>query len=286
VAVLDGTPPPDVDVLSAWVIEAARRVLLVHGGLPVPRVQVVVTPIEGREVRPWRDADPVPFGRVLRDGGAAVQLFVRQTATAAMLSRDWTATHEFSHLLLPYVDRDDGWLPEGFATYYQNVLLARAGVYDAREAWQRIVEGFGRGRRVAYSDTLAESIARSGENHVMRMYWSGVAIALLADVELRRTGGSLDGALAGLRRHLPSDEPWSARRVMVALDAAGGEGVFDGLRRRWIDARDFPEVDAVLAALGVRIETGSVVLDDTAPLAVIRRAITSTDSARPAAPLQ
>jgi hypothetical protein len=278
VVVLDGEPAPDVDVLMAWVEAAARDVTRVYGAFPVPRVQVIVTPVAGRT---WRGrpmkSEPVPFGRVLRDGGEAVQFFVNQTADASALRGDWTATHEFSHLLLPYVDRSDGWLSEGFATYYQNLLLARAGVYTERDAWRRLVEGFARGRRARYADTLDESIANDGENHLMRMYWSGAAIALLADVSLRReAGSSLDAVLAGLRDQLPSRERWTARRVMAALDAAGGAGRFESLRAHWTGSRDFPDVDATLRDLGVLIVDGAVRLDDTAPLSAVRRAIMLT----------
>jgi hypothetical protein len=274
VAVLDGDPAPDVAKLTAWVAEAARDVTRVYGAFPVPHVQVVVTPVAGRS---WRgrppSREPVPFGRVLRDGGEGVQFFVQQASDAATLRNDWTATHEFSHLLLPYVARADGWLPEGFATYYQNVLLARAGVYDERDAWRRLVDGFARGDRQEYEDTLDESIAHEGENRLMRMYWSGVAVALLADVALRRKGLSLDAALAQLRPALPSRERWDARRVAAALDAVDGAGTVEALRARWTAAREFPDVSAALADLGVNHADGTIVLDDAAPLAAVRRAI-------------
>lgn len=48
-------------------------------------------------------------------------------ATTSELSRDWTATHELSHMLLPYVASRDRWLSESLASYYQNVLRARDG---------------------------------------------------------------------------------------------------------------------------------------------------------------
>jgi hypothetical protein len=276
VAVLDADGAPDRDVLMAWITDAALRVMSVYGTFPVPRLQVVVTPVAPRPPKDLdRDADPVPFGRVLRDGGDAVQLFVRRTASPAALARDWTATHEFSHLLLPYVDRSDGWLAEGLATYYQNVLLARSGVYSAREAWQRLVDGFARGRRDDYVDTLTESIARRGPNHLMRMYWSGAAIALLADVALRESGSSLDAVLAGLRTELPSDQAWSAERVIARLDASGGDGRLEALRRRSLETPAFPDVEATLAALGVLGSAGEVLLDESAPLASVRRAIES-----------
>src|SRR5207244_449476 len=121
--------------------------------------------------------------------------------------------------------RDDAWLSEGFATYYQAVLRARAGFFSARYAWQKMHEGFERGRRQTSSRSLAETSARMGrEYQYMRVYWSGAAIALLADVALRKSSGgkkALDDALRALRTcclhdaHLysaprPSTAPFSA----------------------------------------------------------------------------
>ena len=54
------------------------------------------------------------------------------------LRTDWTATHEFSHLLLPYVSRRDRWLSEGLASYYQNVLRARDGRLSETDAWRKL----------------------------------------------------------------------------------------------------------------------------------------------------
>jgi hypothetical protein len=259
----------DVDVsIQRWLEDAAQQLLGVYGVFPVPRVQVVVVPATGR-------GDAVPFGRVLRDGGPGVQFFVDPAATLPALLDDWTATHELSHLLLPYIRRADSWMSEGFASYYQNVLRARAGAYDARQAWQKLVEGFDRGQRQQYADTLTESIRNRGDNFLMRLYWSGAAIALLADVELRRSGSSLDAVLAGLQRCcLPSTRSFSAMAMAAQLDRLGGDGVFERLRARWTAAREFPSVGALLYDLGVRRDTaGRVRLDDAAPLAAIRRDI-------------
>jgi hypothetical protein len=60
---------------------------------------------------------------------------------------------------------------------------------------------------------------------------------------------------------------------MAALDAAGGGGRFESLRAHWTGAREFPDVDSTLRELGVFDDDGSIRLDDTAPLAAVRRAI-------------
>jgi hypothetical protein len=222
--------------------------------------------------------EAMPFARILRRGGPAAQFFYNQLAPLDAVLADWTATHEFSHLLLPYVRRADGWLSEGFASYYQNVLQARGGALDAVTAWRKLHEGFERGRRDDYADTLAESIRYRGPNMIMRMYWSGAAIALLADVELRRRSDgvqSLDTVLEALRDCcLPSQRDWTAMELFERLDELSGTTVFAELYARWVDAEAFPDVEPTLDALGVRTG-GSGLRLVAAPDAGIRSAIMS-----------
>jgi predicted metalloprotease with PDZ domain len=112
----------------------------------------------------------------------------------------------------------------------------------------------------------------------MRVYWSGAAIALLADVELRRRSGgaqSLDTALAAFGECcLPADRSWSARELMQQLDRLTDTTVFIQLYRKYIDSDDFPELGAVYAELGLQpISVTRLRLDPTAPGAATREAI-------------
>ncbi|MCK6549944.1 hypothetical protein L6R52_29190, partial [Myxococcota bacterium] len=95
---------------------------------------------------PVRGRGPVDFGLVLRGGGPSVTFFVGDEADDASLVGEWVAVHELSHLSMPFVERDAAWLSEGFATYYQNVLRARAGLMSAEAAWTELHEGFARGQ--------------------------------------------------------------------------------------------------------------------------------------------
>ena len=80
------------------------------------------------------------------DGGETIELMINQNRPIAQYYREWTPIHEFSHLMLPYLDREQRWVSEGFAQYYQNVFLARADQHSARDAWQKIYDGLERGR--------------------------------------------------------------------------------------------------------------------------------------------
>ena len=166
----------------------------------------------GRSATRSRPLEAVPFARVMRDGGFTVQFFVNQQAPLAEYLADWTATHEFSHLLLPYVQRSDAWVSEGFASYYQNVLMARAGVLDERARGRSCSTASIVDVASATTTRSIESIRRRGPNMLMRMYWSGAAVALMADVELRGVPAT---AIASMRCSPSSHDCCLDRRTCV-----------------------------------------------------------------------
>ena len=50
--------------------------------------------------------------------------------------------------MLPYITSRHRWMSEGFASYYQNILMARAESIHRRErAWKKLWDGFERGRQ-------------------------------------------------------------------------------------------------------------------------------------------
>lgn len=234
-------PPEAVD----WTRQVAEHVALAYGRFPNPHARVILFPVDGR-----RGDSAVHFGRVVRDGGETVELLVAPDGAEAEFVGDWTATHEFSHLLLPYVTRDQRWISEGFAQYYQNVLLARAGHYTAGHAWQKIADGLERGRSSSPSLSPNQAAERDARQSRMKIYWSGAALALMADIELRRTSGgvlSLDVALDRLQACcLPSRRAWSGRELFERLDSLAGSDVFVELYERYADAPGFPDYERYL----------------------------------------
>jgi len=279
VALLRSEPALDIEAILAWLGATATDVTLAYGRFPNPAAQVVVIPVG--TVR--TGTSPVPFGRVIRNGGETVELFVDQRRPLPDYLADWTATHEFSHLMLPYLGSGHRWVSEGYAQYYQNVLLARAGAYAPVEAWQKIFDGLERGRnsRPELSPNAAAGGGKRGA--LMKVYWSGAALALLADVELReRTGGRLrlDTALERLQSCcLPSNEIWSGPELFGTLDSLIGEPVFMPLYERHADTPGFPDLAPLFERLGVDIVGGTVSFRDDAEIAWIRDAITARDPA-------
>jgi hypothetical protein len=275
--------------LRRWIGTAAETVGGLYGGaFPVPHMQVLVVPYRGA-------GDPVYFGMALRGGGPAVMLLISSAATDDAFPGEWVAIHEFLHHGMPFVDHDDAWLSEGFVTYYTELLRTRAGFRAEPAAWRALQAGFERGRQSGVGMPLADESRGMHDNAAyQRVYWGGAAIALQADVALREAGSSLDAAMRELRRCCAATPRiWPAEQVLVTLDgwldrslssteqapdpapaSRLGLGVLAGPILR---SADFPDLTPIYRKLGVTVVNGELTLDESAPLAHLRRAIfTST----------
>ncbi len=290
VATIDGVPlrvvllntgrPIDFDAIMDWMHATGDNILQAYGRFPNPDASVLLIPV-GQSG--WSNS-PIPFGRVVRDGGETIELLINERRPVSDYYDEWTPTHEFSHLMVPYLEREHRWISEGFAQYYQNVLLARAGEYSEKRAWEEIVAGLERGRGSSrHLSPNAAALNRGGGSR-MKFYWSGAAIALLADVQLRRetnNAQSLDSALGELADCcLPSDRKWTGPELFARLDRLTETSVFMDLFREHADAVGFPDTGAVLDDLGVNERWGRVSFDDSAPLTDIREAITGPGEPR------
>jgi hypothetical protein len=256
VALLRGDPTAARERIEQWLRVNAEALALALDPaaprLPVARLQVLVVPL-------GRGGEPVPWGQVMRGGGDAVHLYIDQTRPQAEFLADWVLIHELSHLLHPFTDGDGPWLYEGIASYYQTILPARAGWRDELDTWDALHAGFRRGIK---GSKPGQSLAQASrdmlrERGFLRVYWSGAAFALLADLELRRTSGgvrSLDWALGELRRRFgPYDRHWRAREVVDALDRVSGGRVFGELYRRWLPSDGFPDLTEAYRRLGIEV---------------------------------
>lgn len=272
VARLEGRLGVDAQELRRWIRASAEAVSSLYGRFPAERTTVIVMPVA-------YGPEAVEFGRVRRGGGPSITLLVRANAGLESLLRDWVAVHELAHLLIPLVERDDAWISEGIATYYQEILRARVGLQSAERAWHRLDSGFARGRDAGTGRTLAEEaddMHRTGAH--ARVYWDGAAFAMQLDVRLRRMSQgreSLGSALEALRGISDREGgPWDGEDILRMLDRATGHRIFSSLGARYAYHRGSPDVDSVFAALGlVRGPGGQLAPDGNATAARLRAGI-------------
>ena len=275
IALLRSATDYDTAAMVDWIRDTANNIALVYGRFPNPLARIIIIPVA---TRPWRgDLPGVVFGRVVRDGGETVELLVDPHQPMESFYGDWTATHELSHMMLPFLRSEQRWISEGFAQYYQNVLLTRAGRYDEQYAWQKLHDGLERGRSSVPEMSPNEATAADERNSRMKVYWSGTALALLADIELRgRSDGkeSLDTVLGQFQRCcLPSARIWTGAELFTKFDSFLDEPLFMNLYRQFADTPGFPDTGALLEQLGIILDEGKIHLSDAAELAEIRAAL-------------
>ena len=256
--------------LDRYVEETAADVARVLPHAYALRPQLALVPVGAQ-------SDPVPFGQSYRGGGDAVLLYVDPTRALADYHGNWTLAHELVHFAHPYLGDEGRWISEGLATYFQNVVRARAGRITARRAWEELDAGFGRGLENRSTRTLRETSRVMGEERLyMRGYWSGTALALAADLAWRTRREDPTSLEAVMDRYArccrAARRRWSAEAYLDALDAqAGGAPVLGPLFRTHADRAAFPSIEESYATLGIARDRGTLRYDPAQR--TLRRAI-------------
>ena len=274
-AILDGSPQPDVDALAYWIESEAGYVDEAIGPIPFSMVQVFVFPNA-------RARHPVPIAYVTRGGGPTLHMMINQRRSMEEFHADWTATHELSHLYLPFIEPEDAWFYEGFASYYQYVVRARTGAIDQLNAWSNLIYGFHRGSREAEARelTLLEATEKmyAGEPF-MQVYWAGAAMMLIADVQIREeTDGvwSLDRVVREFNACcMDKTRAWSAQEVIFKFDEIYGRPIFLPLMRRYADSNNFPDLTDTFSSLGLSVIGSKVSFFGSADQGSLRNQIMS-----------
>jgi hypothetical protein len=260
--------------LQQWVEFIADTLLQVYGHWPRQNWKITVTPVSASA------SEPIPWAQVHRDEVDRVEFFTAAKATPLELKRAWTGYHELAHLLIPYRGWGDAWFSEGLASYYQNVLQARAGVLTEQEMWQELYEGYQRGladtafegRELSF---VSDNMRRDGG--FMRVYWSGAWYFLAADTRLRqqsRGRHNLDQALEKLNQCC-ADDPMSAPAMARKLDELNRVLLFQPLFEQVSTSSRIPPFEPIFASLGITVTGGRVQLQSEGPGAVLRQQIVS-----------
>jgi hypothetical protein len=266
--------PGDLDLpksdVTQWIETAARAVSEYYGKFPVPRARVMVVPIaEERGVltgTTWGDVDGYPAFTRMRLG---------QHTTEQTLTDDWTMTHEFVHTALPSLTADHHWLEEGLATYVEPIARAQIGTLSPEQVWGGMVHDMGKGEPQPGDEGLDQTHTWAST------YWGGALFCLIADVSIREKTGNKKGLQDALREIVNSGgtiaDDWPISKVLAAGDRATGTSVLADLYKKMGGASYHP-IDLALLwkQLGIDADHGEIRFDNHAPLAKVRRAITSS----------
>ena len=248
--IFEGERRASDDDLRGWLRGAGSAVARFYQGLPISDVHVVLIPVHSRK--------PGVFGSVLRENFASAALLFGDDAEGGSFHGEWMAFHELFHLGNPRLVGRIPWLTEGVATYYQDVLRARAGAQSPDAMWDDLLDGL---RRFCAPEGKGPFLHRiqqlMRDREYMDYYWGATCWAFRLDVAVRqRSQGrrSLDDVIRelrtvsmverldepGLRAFLDkatggaSSELLSAEgSLMPALDAKGFEATRRAILAPW-----------------------------------------------------
>ncbi|MGO9711908.1 MAG: hypothetical protein ACLQBL_23810 [Polyangiaceae bacterium] len=253
----------DDDGVVQWITDAARGIATFYGRFPCASPLFLVVPDEGTTTD----------GKTLGNGGASTLLRLGPAVTPAIARGSWVATHEMIHMNFPSFGFPHSWLEEGIATYVEPIIRARSGVISPDQVWHDLMKQGPDGLPKAGDNGL------EGTRDQGRTYWGGALFCLLADIEIRsrtKNARSFDDALrAVIATGATVDVGWDVARFLDVGDAATGQNTLHDLFTRYGLAPGTFDLPLLWKRLGVDLRGDAVVYDDTAPLAAVRRAITS-----------
>jgi len=247
-----------------WVADASRAVATYHTRFPVDHLRIRIR---------LRDGHGPRGGTTYGWNGALTTISVGRASTTADFADDWLMTHEMLHLGFPSVPEKHHWIEEGISTYVELIARARAGLKTPEAVWRELV------------NELPQGLPKEGDQGLDftptwgRTYWGGALFCLLADVEIRKRTDNRFGFEHALRAIVAAggtiESEWKLSRAIEVGDRATGVPVLRELYDRMKGAPEAIDLDALWRELGITRHDRQVIFDDTAPLAKVRKAITS-----------
>lgn len=222
--------------LSAWVEETVRAVETLVGPFPMP-IRVYFHRREGT-------GEPVPWAHTWRGRPQSVHFHVDTAFSTRSFRHDWTAPHELSHLILPYLGENHAWFAEGFASYLQYPVMQAMGVLSPSAARERLRRNLAQAREdYRHHGTpfprAAPRLRQEGRYPVL--YWGGAAYFLQVDAALARRGTDLQAVLADYMACCRRNHD-SLSDLIRDLDRVSNGSTFATVLARFQSRPGFPEI--------------------------------------------
>ena len=251
--------------LTTYVEHGANAVVRYFGKFPMDHVNINIRAVGGSRVR---------FGRTTPINGGTITMMIGRDATAAALNDDWTLTHEMTHLAFPATKEDDReWIAEGMATYVEPIARAQMGYLTPAYVWNEFVDDMPKGEPDEDDQGLDNTHTWG------RTYWGGALFCLMADVEIRRATGNKKGLQDAFRAIMDDkgtiEYEWPIKMIFAEGDRATGTHVLEDLYAAWKDKPVTVDLPKLWQQLGVKKQGDTVVFDDKASEAGVRKAIMS-----------
>jgi len=250
--------------LLAWVRAAANAVSEYYGHFPVSHLTLRIRAGYGSGVR---------HGMTYPRGGGLILISVGRETPVSDLTDDWTLTHEMTHLAFPNMPDAHHWIEEGIATYVEPIARAQVGQLSVNQVWRDFIRDMPKGQPEPGDEGLDNTHTWG------RTYWGGALFCLMADVQIRERTRNRKGLQDALRAIVNQGgsiaQDWEIKETLVVGDRATGTRVLQELYSQMRDKPSPVDLPGLWSKLGLAFKDGNVTVNDKAPEAAIRQAITS-----------
>jgi hypothetical protein len=258
-------PAPQV---VAWITTAAEAVAKYFGRFPVPNPRIQVHPTEGRS--------GIFHGTTYGSRGGFTRISIGQHTTQRELDEDWMMTHELVHMAFPDIEGDDRahhWIEEGMATYIEPIARCQIGKLTEEQIWGEMAKYMPQG-------LPGEGDKGLDNTHTWgRTYWGGALYWMVADVQIRQQTSNKKGLQDAMRAIVSTGgtivHEWPIEKVLQVGDHATGTKVLADLYNQMKATAVQTDLSDLWEKLGIQMSNGAVKFNDNAPLANIRKAITT-----------
>ena len=197
--------------------------------------------------------EPVPWANTSKHHGRSVIFYVDPTYSHTSFRQDWTAPHEMSHLLFPYLGDEGRWFAEGIASYlqyqvmYANETLTWSWITDKlQERFQ-----YARNQSVPGKLSITElSLVVRDLQAWVRLYWGGAAYFMQADKQLYETRELR--LIDVIRKYLhccSGNRKMQVQAIIEKFDQLSDSNIFSDTYRQTVLRPGFPETTEALAWL-------------------------------------
>ncbi|MCR9259886.1 MAG: hypothetical protein NXH95_09200 [Pseudomonadaceae bacterium] len=223
--------------LQNWIIDTDKALTELVGELPFTR-HIFFHRRDGSR-------EPVPWAHTQRGSAQGVHFYVDLSYPQEDFMQDWTAPHELSHLVIPYLGRKNAWFAEGFASYMQYQVMMQMGVLTSTDAKQRYTQRIERAEQKFALDDLpfAEAAPKlRAMGQYPTMYWGG-AVYFKQVAQQLETQSSIS-LLATLASYVSCcrNEDASLQSLIERLDQLASGKVFRHCMDEFKRQPGFPEI--------------------------------------------
>ena len=267
VAIAGNVSPLDKHRIEVWVRRSASAIAAYFGRFSVEHWGLLVTLDDGEHIGPattWGHPSSI------------THITLGRNVSESALHNDWVMVHEMTHLALPSLPQRNAWFMEGNATYVEPIARAQLGQLTPQEVWRWAVDDMPKGQPYDGDEGLDHTHTWG------RTYWGGAMYWLLAEIAIYKNSEGryrLQDALRAINRESGGNTSfWSVEQTIRVGDAAVRGDALSSLYRELKDRPITIDLHDALQQLGISEVDGAIRFDDRAPLARLRRSITTLEA--------